>query len=134
MTKFIIFLLFFTLLFFINCKNKKNKIDKIELKQISETAHHTSTQYSNTRLNSKTFFDITIQINNISKKYKKMKSDDPDEIQSNLNKMEEEMQNVYKKFDTSVEEFNKFGETHYKELESFLKAHPEIDNELRSVN
>lgn len=134
MIKFIIFLLFFTLFPFINCKNKKSKIEKIELKQISETVHHTSTKYSNTGLNSKFFFDITIQINNISKKYKKMKSDDSDKIQSNLNKMEEEMQNVYKKFNTSVEEFNKFGETHYKELESFLKENPEIDEELRSVN
>ncbi len=133
MSKIKIFLIIFALLLSLNCKNKKQRIE-IDYSNNKETIlNNTSSKYSNQKLSPEIFFKITLEINSISKKYKNIQ-DDEKIIQSNLKKIENKIDKIYQKHNITKDKFNKFGEENYKGLESYLKAHPEIDQKLRSAD
>ncbi len=128
----ILFILLILLPFlFIHCKNKK---EKIELKQSKKDIDETLTVYSNTKLTPASFFKITLSINKITAKYKNMSNEDQDNIDALLEKRENEINEVYEKYEVSEDEFTQFGQTHYRELESYLKKHPKIEEQLRHVD
>ena len=131
MRKYLFIFFILLTLFFFHCKNKK---EKIELKQSKKDFNEALTVYSNTKLTPATFFKITLSINKITAKYKNMSNEDQDNIDALLEKRENEINEVYEKYEVSEDEFNQFGQTQYRELESYLRKHPQIDEQLRHVN
>lgn len=119
------------LLLFSHCNNKSKRIEIENNKKETQTSINI-TNKSIAGLTPETFFKITIEINQISKKYKQIRHDDTEKIQENLKKMEQEIEAVYNKYKITADQFNKYGESHYKKLEEYLKNHPEVDESLRS--
>ena len=44
-----------------------------------------------------------------------------------MKKMKQEIQAVYSNYGITEDEFNKFGELNFREIELFLRDHPEIE-------
>ena len=126
-------LIFFILfpLILLRCKSKK---EKIELKQSKEKTIESLTAYSNTKLTCEMFFKITLSINKITAKYQNINNEDQETINTMLEKREKEINDVYRKYEVTENEFSQFGETHYRKLESYLRKHPEIDEKLRNTD
>ena len=128
------FLLFFLFLFLISTSQCKSKKQRIELKTPNEKHREPQTEFSNTRITPEIFFKITLDIDKIAKRYQQIDSESEESIKSNLERMGKEMTKVYKKYDITEDEFNQFGEKHYRQLEAYLEDHPEIDDRLRSID
>lgn len=119
-----------TLLLFSGCKGKKEKIEIESIKGSGQTNLTDPTLYSDTKINPKLFFQITLEINTITAKYLQMQSEDPKIIELNMEKREKEIQNIYEKYSITEKEYQQFGQMHYRELEKFLEENPEVDEKL----
>ncbi len=78
------------------------------------------------------FFKITIEINELTKKYKKLIGEDENKYEKLNTQMENEINNVYTKYNLTEEDINRFSENNYRDLESYLVHHPEIEKQLHS--
>jgi len=125
MTKYVFIILL--LLCFAQCKNKK---EKIELNHTEELSVEPVLEYTNTQLNPAVFFNITLELNKIISKYQNIINESTNAINSYIQKRETEINKIYEKYKVTEKEFNHYGETHYRELESYLRQHPEIDENL----
>jgi len=123
----IIFIIIIIFLLFSSCKSKKREIQLKNIISNSFTRYHFS---SNEKLTPEKFFKINIEINKISKKYSSFNGVKDEGLEILLKKRENEINKIYKKYNITEEEFNKYGEGNYTALESYLKKHPEIKEKL----
>ncbi len=132
MRKLLLFSLMLTLISSLSCSGKKEK-RKIEIKNPDKNQTSKRTNVSKSSLTLETFFRITTDIYRVSNKYSSMTGEDQKSIEESLEKMDQEIIGIYKKHNTTKEEFETFGEENYSDLEAYRKAHPEIDKELRNT-
>ncbi len=126
-----------TFLTAINCNRDKKNINgkRIEIENEYNIKKEIipSEEYENQKLNPETFFKISIEINKLTQKYNKLISTvSNDKINSLLNELDLKIKKVYESFNTTESEFNNYSMKHYKELDEYLKKHPEIDKKLRN--
>lgn len=114
------------------CKDKKRRFESTnfdeEETQSNQAIH---LDFKNSKITPKIFLKISMELNTMTLKYKKMDNENQTTAESNLRKMEEEAQNIYKKYKVTEEEFNDFGEKHYREIETYLKENPDIESKLQ---
>ncbi|MDD5067045.1 MAG: hypothetical protein PHF84_08355 [bacterium] len=88
-----------------------------------------SSSTGNSQLTPELFFKISIEMNYIAKKYRDDAASSTDAASGN---MEKEIKAVYKKYGLTEDQLNLYSENNYRELESFLNQHSEIENQLRA--
>lgn len=134
MNKLLIVIVSVFVLFF-NCGKKSKKIELYNEENSSinrEIMPENSANKSNEKLSPETFFKISIEINKLTKEYNKKLENLPEtQINTLLKKLDSDIQNIYLKFNTSESEFNNYSLHNYKELDEYLRNHPEIDKEMR---
>jgi hypothetical protein len=123
----VITLLFVVLLLFTQC-DKQNQ--RHESNKTFNNSLTTNTDFSKNKLNPEKFLQISFKLNAISKKYQQ--NDDVDEASAKviMEKMDQDIQGVYSNYGITEDEFNKFGELHFREIELYLRDHPEIEKKL----
>lgn len=126
---FFIFIIF--LIFIFNCNKKERKVEVEEIAPQTEIVPQEVVDES-TKLNPEKFFKINIEINNITKKYDKIiQTSSTEQVKKIIKELNLKIDAIYKKYQVTEEELSKYSETHYKELEKYLKSHPEIEKKLR---
>ncbi len=126
-------IIFFSFIILLNCSAEKHK--KIEIsgeKKDIKTEIIPSDINSSKNLSADKFFKISIEINKITRDYNSKLHNLPDKkINLLLKKLDNDIKNIYLKFNTSESEFNNYSLYHYKELDEYLKKHPKVDEAMR---
>ncbi len=116
-----------------NCgkKEKKVKIKEENFSNIISTIYTEEINESQ-KLNPEKFFKISSEINKLTREYDKIiqasSTEDADKLIAELGR---KINMIYKRYGITEEEFNQYSSAHYKKLEKYLEAHPEIEEKLR---
>jgi len=121
--------IFFVLLAIVTVCSKKRKV---ELKQDITVVSNKKVESYNKKLTPKLFFQITGELNRLTEKYDRLIKESST---NNGNKLVEKLNNaiekIYSKYNTSETEMNIYSETHYREMEKYLEEHPEAYREVK---
>lgn len=111
-------------IFFLCSKKEKNRITPVN--------YSTNIVSTNFSLNPEKFFEITIKINKLTKKYNNLiKNANEKDVEKIMSELEKKIESIYKMYNITEETMNAYSEKNYQELEKYLKNHPEIEKELR---
>lgn len=126
--------LFIIIIFLVCIFNCSKKERKVEVEDIVPEAGIVPRRMvdAKTNLNPEKFFKINIEINNITKKYDRIiQTSSTEQVEKIIKELDLKIDAIYKKYNVTEEMLSRYSETHYKELEEYLKSHPEIEKRLR---
>ncbi len=121
--------IFFVLLAIVTVCSKKRKV---ELKQDITVVSNKKVESYSKKLTPKLFFQITGELNRLTEKYDRLiKESSTNNGKRLVEQLNNAIEKIYSKYNTSETEMNIYSETHYREMEKYLEEHPEAYREVK---